>query len=244
MARRGFWVRVSAGVIKPTLAVFNNRTWRGLEHIPDTGPAIVAVNHLSHVDTMVIARFVYGAGRVPRFLTKASVLAAPVIGPLVRATGQIPVHRGTRDAARALEAAQAAIADGQVVVVYPEGTTTRQPGHWPMRPRTGVARLALATGAPVIPVAQWGAQRLYDPISHTVRPRPRTPVTVVAGPPMDLSTWQAAGPPDRERLAAVADAIMVRIRDMLAEIRGEPAPELYEWPPRRDPSQPRRQEND
>lgn len=244
MARRGFWVRVGSGVIKSTTTVFSRRTWRGAEHIPDAGGAIVAANHISHADTLVLARFVLDAGRVPRFLTKASVLAAPVIGGPLRATGQIPVRRGTRDAVRALDEAVAAIGDGHVVVVYPEGTTTREPGHWPMHPRTGVARLALATGAPVIPVAQWGAQRLYDPINHTARPRPRTPVTVVAGPPMDLSAWQSADPPDRARLAAVSDAIMERIRDMLAELRGEPAPELYEWPPRRDPSQPRRQEYD
>lgn len=234
MARRGFWVRVGSGMIKSTLTVFSRHTWQGAEHIPATGGAIVAANHLSQTDPLVLAHFVYNAGRVPHFLTKASVLSAPVIGRPLRATGQIPVRRGTLDAVKALDEAVAAVDDGHLVVVYPEGTTTRDPDFWPMHARTGVARLALATGAPVIPVAQWGAQRLQDPVAHRVRPRPRTPVTVLAGPPMDLSDWRRRTDPDRAELAALADSIMERVRELLADIRGEqPPPGLYEWPPRR-----------
>lgn len=231
MARRGFWVHAGMGVIRSTLTVLSRHTWRGAEHIPATGGAIVVANHLSQIDPMVMARFVYATGRVPRFLTKASVLDAPLIGPALRSTGQIAVYRGSMNAAKSLVEAKAAVKDGHVVVVYPEGTTTRQPDFWPMRAHTGVARLALATDAPVIPVAQWGAQRIQDPQAHTVRLRPRTPVTVLAGPPMDLSAWRdkAAG---RDQIAALTDAIMMRIQDLLAEIRGEqPPPELFDWPP-------------
>lgn len=231
MARRGFWVYAGMGVIRSTLTVLSRHTWRGAEHIPATGGAIVVANHLSQIDPMVMARFVYATGRVPRFLTKASVLDAPLIGSALRSTGQIAVYRGSMNAAKSLVEAKAAVKDGHVVVVYPEGTTTRQPDFWPMRAHTGVARLALATDAPVIPVAQWGAQRIQDPQAHTMRLRPRTPVTVVAGPPMDLSSWRgkAAG---RDQIAGLTDAIMVRIQELLAEIRGEQPPaELFEWPP-------------
>jgi len=222
------------GVINSTLTVFSRHTWQGAEHIPATGGAIVAANHISQVDPMVMARFVYAAGRVPRFLTKASVLSVPLVGPALRSTGQIPVHRGSIDAARSVDEAAAALRDGHVVVVYPEGTTTRDPDFWPMHGRTGVARLALSTGAPVVPVAQWGAQRLQDPVAHRVRPRPRTPVSVLAGPPMDLSRWRARGEPDRQVLAEVSDAIMYRIRELLAELRDKRPPEqLYAWPPKR-----------
>lgn len=234
MARRGFWVRTAAGVVNTTLTVFSRHTWRGTEHIPDTGGAILAANHISHADTLVVAQFVYNNGRVPRFLTKASVMNSPVVGYALRSAHQIPVERGTRDAVRALDAAVEAVRDGHIVVVYPEGTTTKDPEHWPMRARTGIARLAVATDAPVIPVAQWGAHRLYDPITHRVRPRPRTPVTVVAGPPMDLSAWRGMAHPGRSDLGALSDAVMLRIRDLLADIRGETPPEeLYDWPPKR-----------
>ncbi|MGA8115788.1 MAG: lysophospholipid acyltransferase family protein [Actinocatenispora sp.] len=234
MVRRGFWVRFGMGAIRSALTVFSRHTWRGVEHLPRTGGAILVANHISQVDPMVIAHFVYNAGLVPRFLAKAALLDAPLIGRAFRSAGQIPVYRESRDAVRALQDAEAAVRAGEIVVIYPEGTTTRDPDHWPMHGRTGVARLALATGAPVIPIAHWGAQRLEDPVAHKVRLRPRTPVTVVAGPPIDLSRWQRDGAePGRQDLVEIVDVIMCRIRDMLAEIRGEQPPELYRWPPRR-----------
>jgi 1-acyl-sn-glycerol-3-phosphate acyltransferase len=179
--QRGFWVRLVVGVIKPTVTVLARRTWRGAEHIPASGGAIIAANHLSQLDPLVVSHFVYNNGRVPRFLTKAAVFSAPLVGRAMRETGQIPVQRGSLEAAQALDEAVRAVRAGRLVVVYPEGTTTRQPDHWPMRGRTGVARLAMLTGAPVIPIAQWGAQRLHDPLANKLRLRPRTPVTVVAG---------------------------------------------------------------
>jgi 1-acyl-sn-glycerol-3-phosphate acyltransferase len=81
---------------------------------------------------------------------------------------------------------------------------------------------------PVVPIAQWGAQRLLDPITHRWRLRPRTAVTVVAGPPVDLSRW-AGTEPTGPVLQEVTDAVMARLAEMLAAIRGEPAPELYPW---------------
>ena len=78
------------------------------------------------------------------------------------------------------------------MVIYPEGTTTREPDLWPMRGKTGAARLALATGAPVIPVAMWGPEQLFDPRTSKLRLRPRTPVTVVAGPPSTCAAWADA----------------------------------------------------
>jgi 1-acyl-sn-glycerol-3-phosphate acyltransferase len=112
------------------------------------------------------------------------------------------------------------------VVIYPEGTTTREPELWPMKGKTGAARLALATGAPVIPLAMWGPEKLFDPRTTRFGLRPRIPVTVVAGPPVDLSRW-AGATPTRAVLEEMTDTIMLRLRDMVAEIRGGTPPPLW-----------------
>ena len=223
--RLGFWQRFSVALVKPPMLGLTRREWRGVEHLPAGGVIIVA-NHLSHFDPFVLAHFVYGAGRWPQFLAKASLFEIPVIGNLMHAVRQIPVHRGSTNAVRALDAAVAAIRAGGVVIIYPEGTTTRDPDLWPMRGKTGAARLAMATGAPVVPVVTWGPQQVFDPRTKRLRLRPLTPVTVVAGPPVDCSRWlPAAGHPGggaAETAAAVqdlTDVLMGRLRDMLAEIR-------------------------
>ncbi|HYN92675.1 MAG TPA: lysophospholipid acyltransferase family protein [Pilimelia sp.] len=228
MAQRGlgFWRRIAVAVVKPTMLVLTRQDWRGMEHVPRTGGIIIVPNHISHADPLAAAHFVYEAGRWPQFLGKASVFRVPLVGWVLHRVGQIPVERGSVDAARSLETLVAAVQAGGAVIIYPEGTTTREPDLWPMRGKTGAARLALATGAPVIPVAMWGPERLFDPRTSRLRPRPRTPVTVVAGPPVDLRRW-AGAPPTRETLIEMTDEIMLRLRDMLAEIRGGPPPPLY-----------------
>jgi 1-acyl-sn-glycerol-3-phosphate acyltransferase len=219
-------LRFAANAIKPVMNATTRKDWRGAEHVPATGGVIFAVNHISDFDPLVIAHFVYNAGRNPQYLAKDSLFRVPVLGPVMRATHQVPVRRGRVDAARALDTAAEALRDGASIIVYPEGTTTRQPEHWPMRGKTGLARLWLDTGVPVVPIAQWGAQRIYDPITRHWRIRPRTPVTVQAGPPLELDRW-AGAQPTRAVLEEITDAVMERLRDMLAGIRGEQAPDLY-----------------
>lgn len=231
MARRrlGFWRRFAVSIVKPVLTGMTKRTWRGAENIPATGPVIIIANHMSHADPLVLAHYVYDAGRWPAFLAKASLFEVKVLGPLLHAVDQTPVSRGTVDASKALEAAVAAIKEGKVVIVYPEGTTTKEPDLWPMRGKTGAARLWLTTGAPVVPIAMWGPERLFDPRTHKLRPVPRTPVTVVAGPPMNLDTWAGAAP-TAAVLQEITDHMMLTLRDMLAEIRGGQAPPLWTRP--------------
>jgi 1-acyl-sn-glycerol-3-phosphate acyltransferase len=224
--RLGLWRRVAVVVVKPTMTVLSKRDWRGMEHIPPTGGVIVVANHMSHFDPMALAHYVYDAGRWPAFLAKASVFKVPVIGKMIGWAGQIPVSRGTVDAVRALDAAVNALRSGECVVVYPEGTTTKEPDLWPMRGKTGAARLWLETGVPVVPVAMWGPQRLFDPRTKKMRLRPNTPVTVVAGPPIDLSKWRGA-PPTNATLHEITEHIMLTLRAMVAEIRGEEPPDLW-----------------
>jgi 1-acyl-sn-glycerol-3-phosphate acyltransferase len=224
--RLGFWRRFAVVVAKPVMTVLTRRTWRGMEHVPVSGAAVVVVNHTSHADPLVAAHFLYDSGRWPQFLAKASVFEVPVVGWLLTQVRQIPVRRGTADAARALDAAMDAVKAGEAVVIYPEGTTTKQPELWPMRGKTGAARLALTTGAPVIPMVTWGAAQIFDPRTGKLHLRPRMPVTVVAGPPLDLSRW-AGAEPSTATLYEVTDEIMVRLSDMLADIRGGSAPPLW-----------------
>jgi 1-acyl-sn-glycerol-3-phosphate acyltransferase len=222
--RLGFWRRFAATVVKPTLTVWTKRDWSGMAHIPAEGGVIIAPNHLSEFDPLVVAHYVYDAGRWPQFLAKSSLFKGRVLGPLLRAVRQIPVYRGTADAVKSVEAAVAAVRAGDAVIIYPEGTTPKRGDFWPQRGKTGIARLYLQTGAPVVPLVTWGPQEVFDPRTNKLRLRPRSPVTVVAGPPVDLSKWQDAQP-TAANLYAITDEIMTVLRDMLAEIRGETAPE-------------------
>jgi 1-acyl-sn-glycerol-3-phosphate acyltransferase len=230
--RLGFWRRLAAGLAIPVLTVWTRHTWIGRENIPPTGGVIIVPNHVSHFDPLVVGHFIYGAGRWPRFLGKASIWRVPVLGPFLRKIQQIPVERGSVEAVKSLDVLIEALEQGGVVVVYPEGTTTRSPDLWPMRGKTGAARLALATGAPVVPVANWGAERIFDPRTNRLHLRPRTPVTVAAGRPIDLSRWRD-GTPSRAVLDQMTDTIMLEISGLLGGLRGEqPPPVLYDRPAR------------
>src|SRR5690348_6554201 len=160
------------------------RDWHGHEHIPRSGGVIVAANHLSYADWAAMALFIHQAGRYPAFLIKSSAFNAKVIGPFLHAAGQFPVNRVSVEAALVLNDAERGLTKGECLIIYPEGTATRDPGLWPMVPKTGVARLAVATGAPVIPVAQWGTQDILP--YGTTRPHvmPRHMVKMLAGPPV------------------------------------------------------------
>jgi 1-acyl-sn-glycerol-3-phosphate acyltransferase len=230
--RLGFWRRFAVSVVKPPLIGLTRRDWRGMANIPATGPVIIVANHMSHADPFVLAHYIYDAGRWPGFLAKASIFEVPVIGRLLRAVGQTPVSRGTVDAGKALDAAIAAVRAGGAVVVYPEGTTTKEPDLWPMRGKTGAARLWLATGAPVVPVVMWGPEQIFDPRTKKLNLKPRIPVTVVTGPPIDLSKWAGAAP-TTATLQEITEHIMLTLRDMLAEIRGGRPPELWPGPAHR-----------
>ena len=221
--RVGPYLRFAACIVVPFVKVFTKRRYSGTENVPPTGGVLIAANHLSHFDPFPSAVFVWDCGRVPRFLGKSSVFKLPLIGRLLYGCGQIPVHRGTADASKALRAAVDALHKGEAVVVYPEGTLTRDPELWPMVAKTGIARLALETGVPVIPVAQWGAQDILWPYGKRFRLIPRKKVQIAAGPPVDLSKWQGAEH-TAQVLREVTDAVMHDVTALLSELRGEPAP--------------------
>ncbi len=234
MAHRGLglWRRIAVMLVLPVVSFWTRPTWTGT--LPASGGIIIAANHISHFDPLTLAHFVYRAGRWPRFLGKASLWRIPVIGFLLRKTQQIPVERGSVEAVKSLDALIDALRCGGAVIIYPEGTTTREPDLWPMHGKTGAARLALVTGAPVIPVAMWGPQQVFDPRTRKLAFQPRRPVTVAAGPPVDLARWRGAAP-SRAVLDEITDTVLLDVRDLLAGIRGETPPaELFEPPPSPD----------
>jgi 1-acyl-sn-glycerol-3-phosphate acyltransferase len=219
----GFWIRLAVVIIKPMVSLLFRVRWRGREQVPASGGVILAANHVSHADWLTFARYVWDSGRVPRFLAKESLFRVPGVGTVLRGARQIPVSRGTSAARQSLDQAVQALARGECVCIYPEGTTTKDPDFWPMVPRTGVARLALTTDAPVVPVAQWGPQLLLDLQRGRFRPFGRHELVTVAGPPVDLSAYRGR-PVTVELLREVSDVIMADVRDLLAGIRRETPP--------------------
>ena len=217
------WRRFSTLLLQPLLHILIKQDMQGRENIPRDGGVILAPNHLSYADWGTIALFSYESGRYPTFLIKSSAFDVKVIGTFLRTVGQLPVYRNRGDAALVLRDAERALRAGESVIVYPEGTASRDPALWPMKARTGVARLALATGVPVIPIAHWGAQDVLP--YGTSRPHlwPRRTVRMVAGPPVDLSAFRDQ-PLNSATLRAATDAIMADVTALLAGLRGETAP--------------------
>lgn len=210
--------------------------WRHAERLPQHpdrpgGGAIVVVNHISNVDPLLVGTFLVQHRILPRFLAKDSLFSTPVIGAILRGASQIPVHRQTSVAGDALDAAVRAIDEGAVVVIYPEGTITNDPDLWPMAGKTGAGRLALRTGCPVIPVGQWGAEQiLYGKRLGFPRFLPRKTISMLVGEPVALDDLRAGGPGQAREATR---RIMAAITDLVAEVRGEPAPVPYH--PRPEP---------
>ena len=216
----GFWYRFAVVLVRPFLTVCTRQDWRGWEHLPESGGAVVVSNHISHVDPFTFAHFVYESGRLPRFLAKASLFRVPFVGTVLRGAKQIPVYRESETAAEAYSAAVDAVRRGKLVAIYPEATLTRDPDLWPMVGKTGAARVALETEAPVIPLAQWGPHEVLPPYSKLPRLFPRHTVHVHAGPPVDLADLQGR-PIDAELLRVATARIMAAVTGLLEEIRGE-----------------------
>lgn len=198
---------------------------RGADRLTQaSGGIIVAVNHLSWFDPLVVAYTLWTADRPPRFLAKEPMFRVPVIGRIIRGAGQIPVYRETADAASAIRDALSALTRGECVVVYPEGTMTRDPGLWPMSAKTGAVRMALLSGAPLFPMAQWGAQEVMAPYVKEFRLLPRKTMHVVVGEPVDLSDL-AGRPLDAATMHEASERLMDAITALLSEIRDEPPPQ-------------------
>src|SRR6516164_6589109 len=218
------WRLFSVIILRPLLRLLMKHRWQGKENFPRTGCVILAPNHLSYADWPTVALFTYVYGhRYPVFMIKSAVFEVKVLGPIMFKLGQLPVYRGRGDAGLVLRQAEQALRQGAYFVVYPEGTASRDPDLWPMVGKTGAARLALTTGAPVIPVAHWGAQDILPYGTKKVHLFPRKTVRMAAGPPVDLSAYKGQRLGASTLRAATAD-IMADITALLAKIRQETPP--------------------
>lgn len=212
------WYRLAELAILPPIKLWFNWHFEGMEMVPTQGPVLAACNHISYLDPLADGYFLEKAGRRPRFLAKAELFDNPFLRLVLRGTHQIPVQRGTGDPAPVV-AATKALEKGEAIVVYPEGTVTTNPDFSPMKAKTGVARLSLATGVPVLPLAVWGAQYVWQK-SGPVSLRFGRPIWLKAGPQLDFSQF-ADRSDDPVVLRRVADEVMDALDGLVRGLRAE-----------------------
>jgi 1-acyl-sn-glycerol-3-phosphate acyltransferase len=219
--KRGWAWWLAVPIVKPVLLATTTHEWIDAEKIPATGGCILALNHVSHVDPLTAAHITWDYGRRSRYLAKASLFKNRQFGRFLRAAGQIPVDR--QAGAGAFEEAVKAVNAGHLIVVYVEGSITKDPAGWPMVGKSGAARIALETGAPVVPVGQWGAQNLLPAYSKKPNLKGRTKVTMKIGDPVPLDDLRAREH-DAATVKEATDRIMAAIVGLVEDVRGEKAP--------------------
>lgn len=224
-----FWL--AAAVVVPAVGLLAKIEIEGGEHLPENGPYVLAPNHYSEFDPIIIAVATWRLGRAPRFMAKESLFRVPVVGTVLRGLGMIPVSRTTSASAAGQAISQAAelVADGRGVIVYPEGSLTREPDLWPMRGKSGAVRVAVAGDIPIIPVATWGVQAVLPRYGKLSLWPLRKHVRVRFGPRVELP-FEAGQTPSPAQLVAGTDAVMGRIAGLLGELRDEQPP-AQRWNP-------------
>ena len=222
-----FYRFAARGAIIPFLKAVSRQKVTGTENIPREGGFITVANHLTDLDSLTAMRAMVDADVPVYSLAKSTLFDVPVLGSILRAGGQIPVHRATKEAGDSLKEAERVLRSGDVIMVFPEGTLSRDPLQWPMTGKTGAARLAMATGAPVVPMGQWGAQFVMGTYSKVIRPLPRKEVRILIGEPLDLSRF-GSDTTDRDAVRACTAEIMRAITALVEQLRGEKAPRPYD----------------
>jgi len=207
--------------------LFGRRRYHGIDNLPVRGPVIIACNHISLLDPTMLGAAVFDNSRVPRFLGKASLFKVPVVGAILRSAGQIPVERTSANASAALVPAGRVLDEGGCVVLFPEGTLTHDPELWPMRGKTGAVRLALLSGAPLVPAAVWGTGQVLPPKARLPRLAPGRTISSIFGEPLDLSDLQGRAE-DPDALREGTRRLMAAITGLVAQLRDEPAPRSAE----------------
>ena len=222
-----FWLL--AAIVIPIMGWFAKIEVRGAENLPREGAFVLAPKHHSEIDPLTVAIATWRMGRAPRFMAKESLFRIPVLGAALRSTGMVPVTRGKTGASQSIAQATEIVRGARGVIVYPEGTLTRDPDLWPMRGKSGAARLALAGDIPLIPIAHWGEQQ-FMPRYGRLRPfPPRRRVTFLVGEPVDLSDLTGRENA-RGTITEATDRVMAAITALLEQLRDEKAP-ADRWDP-------------
>jgi len=227
-----FWLL--AAVVIPLVGWFAKIEVRGAQNLPREGAYVLAPNHHSEFDPLTVAVATWRMGRAPRFMAKESLFRVPVLGAAMRKTGMVPVSRtgrGKNGASQSMEQASQLVRDQSGVIVYPEGTLTRDPDLWPMRGKSGAVRLALAGDLPLIPVAHWGEQQILPRYGRLRVFPPRRRVTFLVGEPIALDDLRGR---EHEKgvITEASDRLMQEVARLLGELRGETPPE-ERWDPSR-----------
>lgn len=219
----GFY-RFARSVLTPVMTPWVKIRATGIENLPKEGPYLLLFNHLSNVDPLCVCWFFMKRDVPVRFLAKRSMFSVPVFGRIIGGMGLIPVDREVSPA-RALVPAAKALGEGEVVCIWPEGTLTQEPDMWPMSFKTGAARLALDTGVPVIPIAQWGAQDIQDRYEPAIDFRPGRRIDYSILPALDLSDLRSErGSEDHEAVVEATNRMHRAITSGVEALRGAKAP--------------------
>ena len=206
---------IAKGILKPFLHTWFRWNIEGIENLPRKGSALLAINHISYLDPLAAAYVVDKANRVPRFLAKSDLFEDKRIAWILRGAKQIEVRRGTADAPMALDNAFAALRKSELIVIFPEGTITDDPELKPLPAKRGAARLALGSGAPLIPCAVWGTQNIWPKGFAKNWWPPRQDILVRIGEPMEV----AGDPSSPEDWARVSEALTEAIEALVASLR-------------------------
>ncbi|HIY85741.1 MAG TPA: 1-acyl-sn-glycerol-3-phosphate acyltransferase [Candidatus Yaniella excrementavium] len=213
----------AATLVRPLNMLMMRRDWQGQENLPDTG-MILAANHISDLDPLYMGHMVYSTGRIPHFLAKKELFELPVVGKLLTTMKQVPVDRAGRSI-ESLKMAEEVLDRDGVIIIYPEGTTTKDPDMWPQIGKLGMIRLALTTGAPVIPVGQWGVHETLPKGDKTPKVFPRQTSAIRVGPESDLQWLRTMEQPDQRALIDATEQVMSEITSLMAPLRGGTPPD-------------------
>jgi 1-acyl-sn-glycerol-3-phosphate acyltransferase len=210
------WFTFAEAVLRPPAAFWFNWRFEGLENIPAEGPLLVACNHVSYLDPIAHALLMLKAHRRPRFLAKSGLYKNWFTRTVLTGAGQIRVDRGSGSHGP-VDAAVAGLKCGEAVMIYPEATITTNADFTPMTGKTGIARIALRADVPVLPIATWGGQYVWqrDGAHNLSFGRP---IWLRAGTPLDFSEFERRQE-DPAALRTVTDAVMDELTRLVNELR-------------------------
>ncbi|WP_103063567.1 lysophospholipid acyltransferase family protein [Actinomyces qiguomingii] len=221
-----FYRFAARGVIIPFLKAVSKQHVTGTANIPREGGFVAVANHLSNLDPLTAMRSLVDVDVPIYSLAKSQLFEIPLLGRVFSAGGQIPVYRDSANAGNSLVEAERRLREGDPIMIFPEGTLSRDPLQWPMTGKTGAARLAMRTGAPVLPMGQWGAHKVLGTYGG-FHPFPRKDVRVVIGEPFDLVEY-GSDVSDYDAVRAATAEIMRRITELVEQLRGEKAPRPFD----------------